>query len=374
MAQATELKPDGHQRQTMRHLLKQCADISRLIDIALKEGLVGFLYRNLKDSGLLETLEEEQRDRLQSLYYNTAVFNLKLVHDLGGILELVTQEDIQVVLLQGIALLPKIYEDIGLRPTTDIDLWVLEKDFSSLVRILLSQGYQRDQLYPTTFRKGSTILDLRTHILWADRIKARELLLSKDQECIHHDTQIIDFEGHQVRCLNEYDQVLYLMLHGLKHNVERLVWLVDIKLLVDDWKGSHWQALINRARALGQEKPVYYILFLLFHLFGFQPPLEGNLLQRWDHLNPIEKKVLRQRMAGHPLPVWAPLLLFTSGKPWSTRLRFMFETFFPKSDVMRQIFPAHSKCSVRQLYIRRIVQCFSMIKRKGEVKAGIPFA
>ena len=366
MAQATELKPDGHQRQKMRHLLEQCADQSRLIDIAFKEGLAGFIYKNLKNTGLLETLEERQRDRLQSLYYNTVAFNVKLIHDLGEVLELLGQENIQVVLLQGIALLQQIYNDIGLRPTTDIDLWVRQQDFSSLVGILLSQGYERDKLYPTTFRKGSTILDLRTHFLWAGRIKARELLLTKNQETIHNATKKMDLEGHKVRCLNEYDQVLYLILHALKHNVERLIWLADIKLLVEGWTKADWQALVDRTRELGQEKPIYYILYLLFHLFGYQPPAEVRHILQGEHLNLLEKKVLRQRIAGNSLSVWAPLILFTSGKPWSTRLRFMFETFFPKAEVMRQIFPAHPEGKVWQLYCKRVLQCFGMIKKKSE--------
>jgi hypothetical protein len=342
-------EPNPSQQQRIRELLSQNVDIDRLIDTAYKEGMTGFLYKSLMRSGVLDTLSEAQKERLQSLYYNTVVFNVKLLHDLGEILKLLDQEDIKVVLLQGIALLQQIYDDIGLRPTTDIDLWVEEKDFSALVRILVSQGYQRDTLYPTTFRKGSTILDFRTHILWADRIKARELLLSKNQETIFKATKTIDVDGHKAHCLNEYDQVLYLMLHGLKHNVERLLWLADIKLLVEDWKHDDWQALIDRARELGQEKPVYHILFLLTHLFAFQPPVETRHLLLRDRLNLLEKKILRQRIKGNSLPIWAPLILFTSGKPWSTRLAFMFETFFPKAEVMRQIFPTHPEGKVWQL-------------------------
>jgi hypothetical protein len=156
------------------------------------------------------------------------------------------------------------------------------------------------------------------------------------------------------------------MLHALKHNVERLLWLADIKLLIEDWKHADWQALIDRARELGQEKPVYYILFLLSNLFAFQPPVETRQLLLMDRLNLLEKKVLRQRITGNSLPVWAPLILFTSGKPWSTRLAFMFETLFPKAEVMRQIFPTHPEGKVWQLYFKRILQCFSMIKKMGE--------
>jgi hypothetical protein len=358
--------PTPLHQQRIQGLMSQNVDIDRLIDTAFQEGLTGFLYKSLMSSGVLDTLGEEQKERLQSFYYNTVVFNVKLLHDLGEVLELLDQENIQVVLLQGIALLPQIYDDVGLRPTTDIDLWVEEKDFSALVRILLSQGYQRDKLYPTTFRKGSTILDLRTHILWADRIKAREFLLSKNQETIYNATKTIEVDGHEVRCLNEYDQVLYLMLHALKHNVERLLWLADIKLLIEDWKHADWQPLIDRARELGQEKPIYYILFLLTHLFAFQPPVEARQLLQGDRLNLLEKKVLRRRITGNSLPVWAPLILFTSGKPWSTRLAFMFETLFPKAEVMRQIFPTHPEGKVWQLYCKRVLQCFRMIKKKSE--------
>jgi hypothetical protein len=358
--------PNPSREQMMRWLMSQDVDMDRVIDLAFKEGLAGLLYKCLKDTGLLDTLEEDQKERLQSLYYNTVVFNLKRIHELGTVLAVLNQENIRVVLLQGVALLPQIYDDIGLRPTTDIDLWVLERDFSSLVRILLGHGYERDELYPTTFRKGSTILDLRTHLLWAGRIRARKFLLSKSQECIHNDTRIIDFEGQKVRCLNEYDQVLYLMLHALKHNVERLIWLADIKLLVDGWKRFDWEALIYRARELGQEKPVYYTLFLLLNLFAFQPPVEARHILQGEHLNLLEKKVLQQRIAGSSLPVWAVLLLLTSGKAWSTRLAFMFETFFPMPEVMRQIFPAHPENKVWQLYCRRVPQCFSMIKKRSE--------
>ncbi|RJR13306.1 30S ribosomal protein S1, partial [Candidatus Parcubacteria bacterium] len=38
-------------------------------------------------------------------------------------------------------------------------------------------------------------------------------------------------EGEKVQVLSPRDQVLYLSLHAFKHNLERLLWLVDIKLL-----------------------------------------------------------------------------------------------------------------------------------------------
>ena len=337
-------------------------DVDHLINMAIKEGMAGLLYKNLMKSGMLETLDHKQRERLQSLYYQTVVFNLKLIHDLKEILHLLNQKKIQVVLLQGIALLQQIYDDIGLRPMTDIDLWVLRKDYPDCIGVLRNLGYQRDTVYPNTFRKGSTVFDLHTHILWADRIKARELLLSKSQERIYQDSRIICFEGQEALCLNRYDQVLYLSLHALKHNVDRLIWLVDIKNLLADWKRSDWGGLMNRARELGQEKIIQYVLFLLLNLFDFRLPMEARQLLDRKRLHFLEKKVLRERAKRDSLPVWAPLLLFSTGRGLQRRFSFILETLFPRPEILRQVFPVCSHRRVWVLYLKRTLQLIGMIK------------
>jgi hypothetical protein len=127
LACSTELNPDLRQQQRMRHLMSHDMDVDHLIDIATKEGLAGLLYKNLMKSGVLENLDHKQRKGLQSIYYQAVRFNLQLIHELKEVLHLVNQKKIQVVLLQGIALVQQIYDDIGLRPMTDIDLWVLEE-------------------------------------------------------------------------------------------------------------------------------------------------------------------------------------------------------------------------------------------------------
>jgi len=296
LACSTELNPDPREQQRMRQLMSVDMDVDHLINIAKREGLAGMLYKSLMKSGMLETLGHQQRERLQSLYSQTVFYNLKLIHDLKGILHLLNQKKIKVVLLQGIALLQPIYGDIGLRPLTDVDLWILKKDYPSLISILSSQGYEREPLYPNTFRKGSTIFDLHTHIPWADRIKASEMLLAKSQEDIYHATQVIKFEGQEALCFKQYDQVLFLSLHALKHYVSRLIWLVDIKSLLARWKRSDWEALMNRARELGQEKALSYIFLLLVHLFDFHLPLEARQFRPESESNSSSNLKSKQKL------------------------------------------------------------------------------
>jgi len=336
-------------------------DMDHLISLAYREGMAGLLYKNLMKSGLLEELSDEQKERLQTLYYQTVLSNQKLIQDFKEILHLLDKKKIRVVLLQGIALLLPIYDDIGLRPLTDIDLWVLGKDYDGLISILRSQDYERDHLYPNTFRKGSTIFDLHTQIPGADRIKARKMLFAKSQEHIYSETQVTEFEGQEVLCLSQYDQVLFLGLHALKHNVSRLVWIADIKSLLADWKSSDWEKLINRAGELGQEKTLVYIVFLL-RLFNFQLPQEaGQLLER-KRLGFLEKKALETRIKKDSLPIWSPLLLVSSGKGLKARFSLILETLFPRPEILRQVFPDSRESKVWKLYLKRIAQLFGFIR------------
>lgn len=329
-------------------------DADLLIRVAVKEGLAGTLYKNLLKSGRLDSLNKEHQETLQSAYHRTLHLNLKLNHALKIILSTLNQGEVQVVLLQGIDLLHGIYADFGLRPLSDIDLWVLERYYNKLVSILMNKGYSRDPLYPNTFRKGITVLDIHTHILWADRIRSRKLLLAKSQDEIYRKTRLITIDGQPVRCLGRYDQVLYLSLHLLKHNASRLIWLVDIKNLVADWNLLDWQTLLKRARELGQEICVAQTFFLIRSLLEFQMPEE--IRAELVVLNPIEKKLLSLRQKKESLPEWSTLILFTSGKGLFKGTMFILETLFPRPDILRQVFAETPGLSVPRLYTRRIFQ------------------
>jgi hypothetical protein len=359
---AATLNLETRQKQKICHLLSQDVDVDHLITLALKEGVAGLLYKNLVNLGMIETLGPQQIETLQAIYYRTVAFNLKLIHNLKKVLHQLNQRRIQVVLLQGIELLQQIYDDIGLRPLTDIDLWISQEEYGELVDILFSEGYLRDSIYPNTFRKGSTIFDIHTHILWADRIEARHLLINKTEADIIHDTRIIDIEGLQARCLSPYDQIIYLSLHALKHCVNRLIWLVDVKGVIDRWNHPDWEAFMDRTRELGQERTITFIFFLLHHLFGGRLPLEARQFLDRERPHFLENKILMERLKSDSLPFWAPVILFTSGKGLKTRLLVMFETIFPRPEILRQTFPSSAALPVWKLYWKRSLQIFIQMK------------
>ena len=345
----------------MHQLISQGVDVDHLIGTALKEGIAGLLYKYLLEGGLLHTLSVEYEKKLESIYYQILYANLRLTHALKTVLHQLNQKNIQVVLLQGIDLIQQVYGDLGLRPMTDIDFWILPKDYPAFIPILIGQGFERNLLYPNTFRKDSIIFDIHTHILWADRIPSAKLLIRKSEEDIYRNTGWIDVEGQSARCLDPYDQVIYLSLHVLKHYANRLIWLVDIKSILVNWDETNWVSFMNRAKELGQERTMSYVFFLLSHLLDYSPPPNVRRLVHGHRLRTFEKKILRKRKNKESLPYWAPVFLISSGVGLRNRLHFMFESLFPKPKILRQVFAGSPNLKVWELYLKRILQFFSQI-------------
>jgi len=359
---AANLDPDEDDFQKLRGCMSTGTDTSQLIDLAHKEGMTGFLYKNLLKAGLLETLDPHHRQRLYESYYLAIRHNLKLIHTLNEILKPLVQRRIQVILTQGISLLQEVYRDIGLRPMTDLDLWVLPGDYDALADSLTTQGFASNSLYPYTFKKGEVILDIHTHFLWGDRIRSRDMLINIGQEEIFKAARPINVYNPAALCLDPPDHFLYLSLHALKHNLERLIWLVDLKCLVAKWNRTDWKALTTRAEQLGQQATLFYILFILTKIFCLQlPPEVSASLDGWAP-NWFERRVLTRRINGKPIPDWCQLVLISAGIGLRERLIFIGETLFPRPKILRQVFPNCQNSSDRQLYWKRFLQILGSFK------------
>jgi hypothetical protein len=359
---ASRTEPCQEQRQKLLGLITNHFDQDQLVEMAVREGVAGLLYKNLKKAGVLGYLEHQHIGHLQSIYYLTVRFNLKLIYDLKEVLEQLNKKNIKVVLLQGIHLLQQIYKDIGLRPLTDIDLWVLPETREAVDGVLIGLGFEKDRLYPNIFKKASTIIDLNTHIFWADRIRSRQTLINEKQEALFQHCRTIDFEGQKVYRLSRIDQIIYLSLHTIKHYADRLIWLVDLKNLLQDWQASDWGLLVTRCQELGQENAVDYIMFLLTQLFDFREPIAAPGSLDFNRLNRLEKKILENRLNGKPLPVWSPMILFTSGKNFSKKAAFIFESLFPRPEILRQVFANAPELKNWQLYLKRALQLVGHVK------------
>ena len=186
--------------------------------------------------------------------------------------------------------------------------------------------------------------------------------MSRRQEEIFDKSITFNTGGCKTRCLSPQDQFLYLGLHALKHNFQRLIWLVDLKHVVANWRTSDWKALVVRSEVLGHKATLFGILGLMKQLFHLDLPLElsSELESRKPSL--LEQRMLRRRVSGRSIPTWAQLILISSGRSLWERLAFFMETLFPRPDVLRQVFATASQSGIGRLYFRRAMQILGIMK------------
>ena len=221
-----------------------------LIRNAEQQGLSSLLYKHLTALGF--KLPRSSRRDLQSLYLRTRRSNQLRNEALAEILEACRQQQIEVLLVKGIALANFVYSEPGLRPMRDIDLLVAKTDLKKARQALAKLGYRE--------QKNHAIPDDYYHL--APMIKALEGLPINIE--LHHNllplqqqyplwpiekssgsAKLISIHDQQALTLNLEESIHYLYLHGLAApltyeefrliNVADIISLVESQLVCIDW-------------------------------------------------------------------------------------------------------------------------------------------
>ncbi len=83
---------------------------------------------------------------LRERYYATATHNLLLGRQLASCLRALAAASVPAIVLKGAALLETVYENIALRPISDVDLLVRRADLTVARQVLERLGYQAPRL------------------------------------------------------------------------------------------------------------------------------------------------------------------------------------------------------------------------------------
>ncbi len=330
-----------------------------LIEACQREGLSGLLYavlaqhhRPMDDPAAVVLLR-----RVRGRYLFALKTNLVLLDRCADICRALNAARIPVVLLQGASLIGTAYADCGMRPMSDLDLWIREGDFQKAASVFDTLGFGADPLYPMTFVQGAVHLDVHTDLFWGERIAARKGLIAMPQERIFSDSEACSVGGAGARRLAASDQILYLSMHVLKHNADRLIWLVDIKRLLSKFSDPGWEALVARAQDFGIAHQLAGVLFLIRTLFAdLRWPKAAHAFIDSQGLNAIERFCFRRRRHRPALPILFSLLFITGLKDPGQAVRLLVESLYPRPEILRQVFPEASGETLPRLYAKRTAQ------------------
>ncbi|MDE0686428.1 MAG: nucleotidyltransferase family protein [Candidatus Poribacteria bacterium] len=245
---------------------------------AKKHDMVPLLYANFKDfePGLID---EEIISEIKRHYHRVTSTNIMFHSELVKLQRLFSDAGIPTIVLKGMILIRTVYTDIGLRPMCDLDLLAKPTDWTSINKILRSQGYtttenynllREGEVYDYSFCFGASefvkhgpidvALDLHFNPIWVGNI-AEESLWSR--------TTVVKEVGVDMLCLCPEHQLAHLCVHLNHHNYMLLKWFVDIYALLHRYKEDlDWHYIIEKFANTGTGVSIYYSLLLTRRLLG----------------------------------------------------------------------------------------------------------
>jgi hypothetical protein len=334
-------------------------DWTNLAKIAYKEGVAGILYLRLKD----RIISKSALSALENYYYNTAYLNLIHIRALEEIEQALRDEKIEVLTLKGASLLDHAYPKVGMRFMEDLDLVVNAKDHERFGNLLLRMGYKRKGLLSHLFVKGKVAIDLHTHALNTDRISARNALFPEGMDPVWASAKPWKPGFRWLKRPDDADHVLLLSQHLMQHSFSRLIWLEDIRRLMNKGDNRFWEELKGKAHFHKQQKSLSFILYLLKGLFDYTPPQESGLNPLSENISGFERILLDIYEKGQLVDRLGLLLRLVSIAGFKDRIRFGSETLLPKKEVLEKEFGRSSVMGRAFFYPLRLFQMGTLLTK-----------
>ncbi len=279
-------------------------DAQAMVGFARRHGVAGVALEAATQLGLAR----ENLAAFRNAARAEAARSLRLEPALAELGACSKQNGIRAVLVKGLALDGGAYPHPGLRPAADLDLLIDARERGAWDELLSTLDYEKFPHVDRTWRRpdGATV-DL--HEKSADLVGVIDV--PDELSPVHLDIagifdRAIEIAGLALPIPCTEDHLIISAAHGLGvHLCERLMWLLDVVVLVDRADRAR---LLGLARPTGAGRLLFGSLELARSLGLLEPPAE--LL---DELRPasrgrLERKLLRRLTAG-PLPDRSEFLL-----------------------------------------------------------------
>jgi len=302
-------------------------------------------------------------------HYHTVARNLFLNQEFFKILDTFSQEHIPLIPLKGIALIQKIFSDIGSRYIGDIDLLVKPGDVLSSAKLLNELGYFNQSCYcfnpekpysaylnSMPFSKPAKIPSF-VHLHW--HLLNATLPLSMYKIPMDEVWQSAEPERHQDKemlMLAPDHLVVYLSIHAFKHSFNKISLFYDIEKAIEFYRDRlDWKAISNIAADWGATLPLYYSLYLTSKILKADIPehilstIKPKKISKAGHR--VASSISPDQLGTHKLvyPLYLDMLEGSLSK-----IRFISLSLFPPPEQLRQIYSVNSKYLLFWYYLKRL--------------------
>ena len=274
----------------MEELISSVEEWEAFIDLAYEHGVFPLVYKTLKS--YVELMPQNILHSMKMSNMQVVKENMLMSAELIKVMQLLEQNGIKAIAFKGPTLAQLAYGDITLRQYSDLDILIDYTQLENAMELLQNNHYLLDEdekfkiskqnsiYHDVTFYTVSNISIELHWQLFSNEFKTDFTLLDIDENM-----QNIQISNRTlVSFLPEY-LIIYLCIHGAKHNWERLEWLVDISKLIQTQQ-LDWRYVVNLVEKSKTQKIVFSTLHLV-HTY-FNTPLEKNIQEHTKEKNIIK--------------------------------------------------------------------------------------
>lgn len=302
-------------------------DWDAVFEMGKRENVLGLVANTASP----EQLGAERWAYARSVVAETFGQNCRYLGALATLDEALTARGVSVIALKGAALLHTAYRaHRSLRPMNDIDLLVRATDWTAVENTLRDAGYSNSKLTPRVWRRDALAFDLHEHMV-GDRIHSRAIAFRFDEPALWRNSAPLD-SYKSIRMLDVVHHFLFLAIHALKHGYARLLWLVDMALLLPTLDA---EALTSAASATGCARVLAYTLQAMQGLLGTSIPPRMSM----PRLNVWERRYVKAVIRRESPSVLGEIVMAFSVPTWGGRLRYLAEVCVPCAEELARLYP-----------------------------------
>lgn len=257
-------------------------DAKEVLRLAVAHAVVPMVYRAVEST----IGGGEIAETLRPVFDEDVRFSLALAADLCALADLLKSRDLSFLPIKGPLLSQRLYGDLAIRASGDLDILVRREDVLAIKDLLIARGYRIAS--PLHWSGDSACLRSRECELMMIRQPQQPALdlhwrplpryfASPFDEVSIWDSLIsTPFSGREFPDLPNERLLLFLCAHGGKHAFERLGWIADIAAFLRIDK-LDWKSILDIAKRSATTRQLLVGVHLAADLLG--APLPSYLLE-----------------------------------------------------------------------------------------------
>ncbi|MDB9518336.1 nucleotidyltransferase family protein [Roseofilum reptotaenium CS-1145] len=275
----------GENQEKILELLSRNLNWDDILYLVSYHGLIPLFYWTIKE--FKDRVDIAFFEVIHSEFKQNACRNLSLTQELIKIIRLFERQNIPVLAFKGPVLAEIAYQNLGLRQFLDLDILIPEEAVAQASQTLIKQGYlpqfefkgwqehQYTQIRPEhNFYSPQKEVHLDLH--WS--LISSALSFHENPQLIWEDENYQDrvqLANQTLLTLSPEALLLFLCVHGAKHDWSHLSWVCDIAELLNRYRDLDWQWIDRQMGHLGTQTMLELGLWLAYHY------LDAPIPEQW---------------------------------------------------------------------------------------------